>query len=138
MPNNPAAEHTPTANTKIEQLVDALEDFVIGITLRTHFKLAHLPEPLTVDSLLNHAIPDVKEAFRAFLAPTLRLASGSHQSVTTIVPAADQVTCAVCHQGCPCPDVGCPHWARAVRKVVCKVKDDAILLGAPDPGPGAA
>lgn len=65
------AEQSAIASTKIESLVEAIEDFSIGISVQTKYRTADRIEPDIVRDHVTRARSELRRTLRDFLRPAL-------------------------------------------------------------------
>lgn len=64
---------TPQQQTRIDVLMEAFEDFAIGIAIRTHGKIMRTKEPYGVSEHINESREALNAALVAFTRPMLRV-----------------------------------------------------------------
>lgn len=103
------------SETKIAKLVEAMEDFAIGVTIRTFHRIQKGAEPQVVTKHIDDARAALESALRDFLQPSLRLLEGGSRQIEIVVPEKDRPKCAECHRHYCCGNVACEHWHKAIR-----------------------
>lgn len=67
--------------TKIDKVMDAFEDFAIGISLRAHAQLAKRPEPPLVTEHVDRSRKALRDAMTEFTRPMLRIINNEPNGV---------------------------------------------------------
>lgn len=114
---------SPEDNTKIERVVEAVEDFANAIIDgRVTDTDANQAEVDRVTQGVLAARATLADTLRAFLQPRLTIIQGGRQPNTL---GADGPICAACNQQHKCEDNLCPHWHDAVSGKAKRVADAA-------------
>lgn len=114
---------SPEDNTKIDRVVEAVEDFANAIIDgRVTDTDANQAEVDRVTQGVLTARATFADTLRAFLQPRLAIIQGGRQPNTL---GADGPVCSVCNQQQKCDDNLCPHWHDAVAGKNAKVREDA-------------
>lgn len=71
-----SAKVPASGNSRVNLLVNALEDFSIGVALRVHCRVGKRKEPPAITKVVDDARADLEEALRGFTAPVLRVIEG--------------------------------------------------------------
>ena len=85
---------TPSQNTKIARVVDAISSLVLEISLGKKVALAE---------------DELAASLRDFLVPALRIIDCEEQGISET-----QVVCRTCHEAKPCK-LNCAAWAASIR-----------------------
>lgn len=68
-----AMESTPKQRTRVDLLMEAFENFAIGIAIRTHGKIMKQREPDGVKAHVEQSRDELREALLDFTRPMLRI-----------------------------------------------------------------